>query len=171
MDGQLTDRPEKKSIGGDLVIPGAAVVFTLYYFSTILDSPWTAQVSAFFIGTILISLIGVFLVVSFRALARGDADLRMTGLLAPAMVLPKRLVLLGLTLAYTVLVEYGGFTITTFAFLFAAMALLNEGRNKRFAVLLSLALALSLSGYLLFIVAFGTRFPAGPFERLMDGLF
>ena len=102
-------------------------------------------------------------------MARGDADLRLSRLLSPVSVLPKRLVLLGLTLAYTVLVEYGGFTITTFAFLFAAMTLLNEGRKKRFAALLSLAL--SLSGYLLFIVAFQTRFPTGPFERLMAGMF
>ena len=50
MDGKVSDEPEKKSIGGDLVIPGAAVILTLYYFSTILESPWTAQVSAFFVG-------------------------------------------------------------------------------------------------------------------------
>jgi RsiW-degrading membrane proteinase PrsW (M82 family) len=53
---------EKKQIGGELVIPVAALIFTLYYFSTIYNSPWTAQVSAFFIGAILLLLIAIFLV-------------------------------------------------------------------------------------------------------------
>ena len=42
---------EKKwQIGGELIIPIAAVIFTLYYFSTIAHSPWTAQVNAFLVG-------------------------------------------------------------------------------------------------------------------------
>ncbi len=51
---------EKKAIGGDLIIPIAALAFTVYYFTTIIDVPWTAQVSAFFIGSILILLIVIF---------------------------------------------------------------------------------------------------------------
>ncbi len=50
-------RRERKSIGGDLIIPVAALALTVYYFITIIDVPWTAQVSAFFIGTILILLV------------------------------------------------------------------------------------------------------------------
>ena len=50
------DGPGKKSLGPDLIIPVAAILFTLYYFSTIIDSPWTAQVSAFFVGSILLGL-------------------------------------------------------------------------------------------------------------------
>ena len=46
------------------------------------------------------------------------------------------------------------------------MLLLNEGRNRRFIVILSGTLA--LGGYLLFIVAFKRRFPLGPFEQLMN---
>jgi len=58
-----------------------------------------------------------------------------------------------------------GFTITTFLFLSIAMLILNDWRKKRFIILLSAVL--SLGGYLLFIVAFKTRFPAGPFETFM----
>ena len=55
MSSETTSAPrEKRSIGGDLVIPVAALFFTLYYFLTIIDSPWTAQVSAFFIGESMI---------------------------------------------------------------------------------------------------------------------
>jgi hypothetical protein len=132
-----SDKPEKQSIGSDLVIPVAGLLFTLYYFSTIINSPWTAQVSAFFIGAILILLI-----------------------------VTKRLILLALTIAYVYLIQWGGFTLTSFAFLSLAMLLLSGGRNKRLILVLSAVLA--LTGYLLFILAFETRFSKGPFELLMD---
>jgi hypothetical protein len=160
------EKTEKKHLGGDLVIPVVALAFTLYYFSTIIDSPWTAQVSAVFIGTILIVLILIFIVKSVVSLRQGEADLGMDSLLNPRSFILKRLALLGLTLGFIVLVDYGGFTLTTFAFLTLAMLLLSGGRNKRFIVILSAGLA--LGGYLLFILAFDTRFPDGPFEQLME---
>ena len=61
-----TEKTEKKHLGGDLVIPVAALAFTLYYFSTIIDSPWTAQVSAVFIGAILIVLLLIFIIKSVK---------------------------------------------------------------------------------------------------------
>jgi hypothetical protein len=160
------EKTEKKHLGGDLVIPVAALAFTLYYFSTIIDSHWTAQVSAFFIGAILIVLILIFIVKSVVSLRRGDADLGMDSLLNPRSFILKRLALLGLTLGFVFLVDYGGFTLTTFGFLTLAMLLLSGGRNKRFILILSGGLA--LGGYLLFILAFDTRFPDGPFEQLME---
>ena len=164
----ITEPGKRKSIGGDLVIPLAALGFTLYYFSTIIDSPWTAQVAAFFIGTILIGLIVLFLVKAAVAVARGQADLRAGILIAPAGLLPTRLALLAITAAYLVLIEWGGFTLTTFAFLLAAMLLLNRGRRAGFIV--GLSLAVSLGGYLIFILAFDTRFPRGPFEDLIQAV-
>lgn len=160
------EKTEKKHLGGDLVIPVAALAFTLYYFSTIIDSPWTAQVSAVFIGAILIVLILIFIIKSVVSLRQGEADLGMDSLLNPRSFILKRLALLGLTLGFIVLVDYGGFTLTTFAFLTLAMLLLSGGRNKRFILILSAGLA--LGGYLLFILAFDTRFPDGPFEQLME---
>jgi len=163
--GGTAGTPEKQHVGGDLVIPIAALAFTLYYFSTIINSPWTAQVSAFFVGAILIALVGIFVVKSALSLRRGEADLRMDTLVAPRAYVPKRLGLLGLTLAFIFLVQWGGFTLTTFGFLSLAMLLLGGGRRLR--LILGLSAALALGGYLVFILAFETRFPAGPFERLL----
>jgi hypothetical protein len=164
----ITEPGERKSIGGDLVVPLAALGFTLYYFSTIIDSPWTAQVAAFFVGTILIALILLFLVKSAIAIARGQADLRIGVLTAPTGLLPTRLALLAITTAYLVLIEWGGFTLTTFAFLLAAMLLLNRARRAGF--ILGLSLAVSLAGFLIFILAFDTRFPRGPFEDFVQAV-
>ena len=80
-----------------------------------------------------------------------------------------RLGLLALTVAYTIVIQWAGFTITTFLFLALSMLLLNRGRHKGFVLVL--ATVLSLGGYFLFVVAFETRFPAGPFETALKGLF
>ena len=159
-------KPEKQAIGGDLIIPVAALLFTLYYFSTIINSPWTAQVSAFLIGGILILLIVIFFVRTVLAVKSGEANLRFDRLVEPRPLLPKRLALVALTIAYVYLIQWGGFTLTSFAFLSLAMLLLSGGRNKRLIFVLSTVL--SLTGYLLFILAFETRFPEGPFELLME---
>lgn len=169
MKEKNSDSSEKKSIGGELVIPVLATIFTLYYFSTIIDSPWTAQVSAFFIGTVLLLLIAIFVGKSIKMLARNEADLGLHSLVAPISYIPKRLMLLGLTLAYSILIEWGGFTLTTFFFLFLSMFMLSNWKALKQSLILSLIF--SLGGYLLFIVAFETRFPAGPFETFVKGLF
>ena len=49
------------------------------------------------------------------------------------------------------------------------MLVLNNGRRPGF--ILGLAAGLALGGYLLFMVAFQTRFPDGPFEWLMGAAF
>ncbi len=164
-DQPTSEKPAKKQIGGELVIPVAGVIFALYYFSTIIDSPFEAQVSAFFVGSILILLVAVFLVKSAISVIRGDAGLGLDVLLSARAFLPKRLALFVLTIAFIIVVEWGGFTLTTFAFLTLAMLLLSDGRNLKF--ILILAASLAIGGYLLFIVGFHTRFPFGPFEHLL----
>ncbi len=161
-------QPRKRALGAELVIPITALVFTLYYFYTILESPWTAQASAFFIGTILIVLALVFIALTFRWVAKGDGDWSFHTLFEPHDYVRLRLGLLALTVGYIAVISFLGFTITTFLFLVLAMLLLNRGRRARLS--LTLAAILSIGGYLLFIVAFDTNFPEGPFENLMNGI-
>lgn len=161
---------EPKAIGGELIIPVAALLFTVYYFTTILDVPWTAQVSAFFVGTILIVLILALFVRMAMEVRRGDASLRVGRLIEPVSFIPRRIVLLALVIGYILLIGWGlGFTLTTFLFLVLAMSLLGGGRKM--TTILFLSVALSVGGWLLFVVAFDTRFPAGPFELFMRRWF
>ncbi len=168
-DHEEQENPERKSLGGDLVLPIGAFLFTLYYFYTIIDVPRIAQVSAFFVGTILIFLLILLAVRIGREVKAGTADLRLGRLVEPRSFIPKRLALFALTLGFIFFVEWLGFTLTVFAFLSLAMLLLSGGKKKGLAF--SIAGILALGGYLLFIVAFKTRFPAGPFEQLMERLF
>lgn len=158
----------KRHVGGELVIPAAALIFTAYYFSTILDSPWTAQVSAFFVGAILIALIVAFFIKTALAYKAGTVDLALGPLVEPLAFLPKRLALLALTVGYIIVIHYLGFTLTTFLFMAASMLLLTNGRNVGFILLLGAIV--SVAGWALFILAFETRFPSGPFEVLMEML-
>lgn len=154
------------SIGGQLVIPVSAVIFTLYYFTTIIDSPWTAQVSAFLIGFILIALCLALIIKNGLLVARKRADLRMSELFSSQDWSSGRVALFIITLGFIVLINWAGFTITTFVFLFLSIVVLNQGRRKLLAALV--AGLMSLGGYGLFILAFDTRFPRGPFENLME---
>lgn len=155
--------------GGELVIPALALAFTLYYFYSILDAPWTAKVSTYFVGSVLIALVVVFSVNCLREVLRGEATLGAGDLVAPREILPRRIGLLALTAGYIFGLEWGGFTLTSAAFLFLAILLLGGARARWKA--LAVAIAVPLIGYLLFVVAFQTRFPEGPFERLIEGLY
>ncbi len=168
-DHDEAEKTERKSLGGDLILPIGAFIFTLYYFYTIIDVPRIAQISAFFVGTILIFLIILLVVRIAKEVKAGTADLRLGRVVEPHSFIPKRLALLGLTLGFIFFVEWLGFTITVFLFLAMAMLLLSNGQKK--AMIFSIATVLAFGGYLLFIVAFNTRFPAGPFEQLMERLF
>jgi hypothetical protein len=166
---QTRESGRPRAVGGELILPAAAVVFALYYFSTIREVPWTAQVSAVLVGSVLIVLCLTFAIRTALAVRRGEATLGFGPLVAPRHLIVKRLALLALTVGYIYVIDWLGFTITSFLFLASAMLLLSGGRRR--ARIMTIAAGLSLGGYLLFIVAFETRFPAGPFETLMKALF
>lgn len=160
--------PERKtpgSAGAELIIPVVGCIFTLYYFSTIIDSPWTAQVSTFFIGCVLILCSAVVIFRIVREIRAGTKTFDFDILITPLDFVTKRVVLLVLTVAFIPFTQIAGFTLTTFGFLFLATALLQEGRKLGHIAALSTFLA--VAGWAVFVYAFEIRFPNGPFEYLM----
>ena len=160
---------EPRPIGAQLIIPVAAIVFTVYYFSTILDSPWTAQVSAFFVGTILLALAVAFVGKQLYERWHGRVTFGAGDLVTRTDITSGRAAVFALTLLYIWVIQWGGFTITTFFFLFLSIAILDRARRLGLTALVSFVMV--IAGYLLFIVAFNTRFPHGPFEILMQKVF
>jgi hypothetical protein len=156
---------ERRHAGGELVIPGFAVAFTLYYFSTIWNSPWTAQVGAFLIGGVLLGLCALFAVKIVLAMHRGEASFTFANLVTMEDWRVGRVGLLATTVAYCWFIEDFGFTLTTFLFLFLSMVILNRG--SRIALSALVAAVMALGGWALFIWAFDTRFPRGWFEETM----
>ncbi|HSF96080.1 MAG TPA: tripartite tricarboxylate transporter TctB family protein [Thermohalobaculum sp.] len=158
----------RRQAGGELIIPVAAVVFTLYFFSTILNSPWTAQVNAFLIGGVLIALCLIFIVKTALRVRSGTATLGLGNLIQREDLSSGRAGLFLLTLGYAIAIDWGGFTLTTFLFLMAAMALLTRGR--RLGLITAVSAIMALGGWALFIWAFDTRFPRGWFETTMKAV-
>ena len=163
----MTDRQNEttRQLGGELVIPVAAVAFTLYFFSTIWNSPWTAQVSAFVVGGVLLAACGLFFLRSVLWLRAGRANLGFGTLISRDDLSTGRLGLFITTLAYVTLIDALGFTLTTFLFLATSMLWLSRGRNPLRITLVSAVMA--LGGWAVFIWAFDTRFPRGWFEETM----
>lgn len=149
----------RRQLGGELVIPIAAVALTIYYFSTILDSPWTAQATAAVVGVILLVCCGIFFVHAGIDLAAGRASLGLRSLIEPLDSLWRKSGLLALTVAALVVMPWIGFTATAIVFLSAAILLLREGRQA--ARVIAFAVTLSLLWFLVFVAIFKRQFPLG----------
>lgn len=150
------------------MIPVLAVAFTLYFFSTIWNSPWTAQVSAFLVGGILLVVSGIFIVRCVIWLLRSEGSLGFSNIASMDDIRSGRIGLMATTIGFCVFIENLGFTLTTFLFLLISITLLAKG--KRFGFILVLSAVISLVGWAVFILAFDTRFPHGAFETLMEAL-
>lgn len=164
----LNNQRRPRQIGGELVIPIIAVGFTLYFFSTIWNSPWTAQVSAFLVGGILLLVCAIFFVRCAIWLRRGEGELGFRNLVTMNDIHSGRLGLLVTTVAYVLFIDQLGFTLTTFLFLAVSMLILAKGQRPMFITMVSALMA--LTGWAVFIWAFDTRFPRGWFETMMKAV-
>lgn len=162
-----TDTP-KRQLGGELLIPAVAVIFTLYFFSSIWNSPWTAKVSAFLVGGVLLFVCGIFFVKCAIMIRKGQGSLSLGNLFTMNDISSGRLGLLMTTIGYCILIGWLGFTLTTFLFLALSMLILSEGKRPGLIVLTSALM--SLGGWAVFIWAFDTRFPTGWFEMTMKAV-
>ena len=74
-------KPARQAIGADLIIPALAVIFTLYYCSTIWELNWEAKANGLAIGALLLLLVAIFLVKTAVRVKRGEATLGMDKIL------------------------------------------------------------------------------------------
>ena len=162
---------DSKNVLPDLIIPTLALIFTIYYLTTITEAPWIAQASAIVVGSILILLIVIFFAKTFFMVRKEKEVVSFTNLNLDKTTTIKRLILLILTLCFTIFLEILGFTLSAIIFLFFAIILLSSLKNWKNALIISLSC--SLMGYFIFIYIFNTQFPRGVFEnfieRIQDG--
>ena len=137
------DTPRIRSAGADLVIPVAGFAYSIYYVYSVWDFPLQAQISGMMLAGLLMLLSLIFFIRTAFMLAAGRARMSFTALLGPREGRGGRIIFVLLTLAY-----------------------LLVGDDEADAVLARAA----LGGWLFFIVILGTRFPPGPFERLVQPL-
>jgi hypothetical protein len=162
------DSGEKRQMGGELIIPLLALGLTLYYISTVINSPWTAQLNAFMVGTVLIILVLLFFGYAAREVLQGRATLGVSNLIAPYDILPKRLGFIAISLGYLLVLPWLGFTLTTFLFMACSMMLLGGARRP--VVYVVSAAVMAAIALLVFVVLFQKRLPKGPVEYLLQAV-
>lgn len=162
------NRKTKKARGDELIFPIMALAFAVYYIFTIWDLTWEAQINGVLIGTILIGLILAFLVKTGVEWFKGKISLRFEEFITGGSLQLKRGGVLLLAVSYVFFMQWLGFTLTTFLFLIASMMVLGVRSRP---MLLGISFTLSAMGYIFFVVLLDTRFPPGPFERLIERLF
>ncbi len=166
----MNNKNEKshRLMGEELLIPAFAVIFTLYFLSTIWHSPWTAKVSAYLIATVLMSACGLFFLKTGLLVKRGEASLGFGKVFSKEDITGGRVGLALLTIGYCYFIEDFGFTLTTFLFLAASMLVLGKGKRPRLILVISALMALGV--WVVFIWAFDTHFPMGWFDTTMKEL-
>lgn len=157
------EKERNNSVGADLVIPGLALAFAIYFFVDIYDLAWEAKANGVLIGTILVVLIAIQGVRLGLQLARGEGRLGFESLLGPREALPARLALVGITIAFIVLVQWLGLTLTLFLAMAAALRAMGL-KSWRKNLLISFIVAASAYG--LFIALLDSDMPRGPVEQL-----
>ena len=156
-----------KHAGADLVIPVAGFAYAIYYVWSVWDFPLQAQISGMMLAGLLVILATIFFARTAISFARGRARMDFSPLLGPKDGRLGRLGFIVLILLYVPVVPYGGFVVTTFAFILAGCVMAGLRPVRRASVFAAIA---ALGGWLFFIVILGTRFPPGPFEKLVHAI-
>ena len=152
--------------GQDLVIPVLAVGFTAYYFWTVRELAWEAKANGIVVGAILVVLV-LLLAIRMAVQVRRRAISLHFSLGGDAATDRLRLGLAGICIAFVAALPLLGTTIALALALFASMWLLG---GRHWPTLLGVSVVTPLLVWATLIVALGTRFPHGPFERAMAAL-
>ncbi|HUV21527.1 MAG TPA: tripartite tricarboxylate transporter TctB family protein [Gammaproteobacteria bacterium] len=156
----------------DCIIPAVALVFAIYYLTTITEVPWISQASAIFVSCLLLLSIIAFVIRTVWRIRQRRETLRLQGsfqdLFGTMPTSARRIALLALVIAYVLVIETLGFSLTTFVFVFVAIVLLSSLANWKKSLVI--ALSCSIIGYIVFIYFFKTRFPTGPIEDWLKGV-
>ncbi len=158
----------KAPLGADLVIPGLALCFAVYFYFSIAYLAWEAKANGMLIGAVLIVLIGIQLLRIGVQVAKGEGNLSLERLLQPRDALPKRVGLVLLTVAFIIALPWLGLTLSLVLAMAAALYLMG-GRKRSHLVWPSLGVA--ACAYLMFIAFLGSDIPHGPVENLIAYLF
>ena len=150
----------------DLIIPVLALLFSIYYLTTITEVPWISQASAVTVSGLLLLTILAYALRTLYRVRRGEECLRLPRPGATAGTQIKRIILLLLAIAYVYFIGVLGFTLTTFVFVATTVVLLSSPGNWKNA--LKVAGACAVTGYIVFIYLFQTRFPKGAIETYLD---
>ena len=164
-----SDSPGHKApLGADLVIPGLALCFAVYFYFSIADLAWEAKANGMLIGAVLVVLIGIQLARIGVKVAKGDGNLSFERVLSPRDALPKRVGLVLLTVAFIIVLPWLGLTLSLLLAMVAALYLMGVRKRSQ---LVWTSVGVAASAYLMFVAFLGSDIPHGPVENLIAYFF
>ena len=105
-----------KNVLPELIIPVLALVFTVYYLTTITEVPWIAQASAITVSGLLLLSIVAFAIRTAVRINKGREFISWNLLNIDTVYMVRRVILLALTVAYVYFLAVLGFTLSTSVF-------------------------------------------------------
>jgi hypothetical protein len=164
----MTMPPKRVPMGADLIIPGLALAFAIYFFISIQDLAWEAKANGVLVGSILVVLVLVQLVRTGLKIARGEGNFSFSVLLDPRDALVKRLLLVALTIVFIAALPWLGLTLDIFLAMALALYVMGVRNRSRLLLIPSIVSAIA---YLMFVAALESQIPHGPVERLLAWIF
>lgn len=155
---------KRRAIGAELVIPIAALAFTVYFLRTTAEMEWEAKANGVIVGWLLIGLIGVQVVRSAVAFARRKGSFTFAPLVEPAGAMGKRLGIMAVTVALVAIVPWAGVGLGLFVALAAGFFVMGVRSWRR---ILIVAFCVAAVCTLLFTVVLDSGLPRGPVENLI----
>jgi hypothetical protein len=152
-------------LGADLIIPALALGFAIYFFWSIADLAWEAKANGVVIGIALIALVVIQVARIGIAVAQGRGDLSTGTLWQPRDILLKRIGMVLVTIAFILLLQVLGLTLSLFLSMAAALWLMGVRKAR---VILAISFGVAAAAYLLFILVLDAGFPHGPIEQLFS---
>lgn len=164
----MTDDDKRRPrYGADLILPVVASLYAIYYMASVWDFPLEAQMSGMFLAGLLLTLTTLFFLRTWLRARSGGWRFELGSVLGRREGRLERLAFVALTAVYPFVVGWGGFGLTTFAFVLCGALLAGLRPLKRAVGFAALA---AVGGWLFFIVLLDARFPEGPFERLAEAI-
>lgn len=158
----------KAQLGADLIIPVLAAGFTLYYLISSFNLVWEARANGTVVGVTLLVLIAIQVARVVVQLRNGTGSLGFGDFAQWTPAQGQRLMLIAALIVFVMTIPWLGTTLGLFAVMLAAMWILGV---RSPTTLLGVAVGVSATVYIVFIILLGARFPAGPIENGLAPLF
>ena len=156
--------PVNRALGADLIIPGLALAFALYFFVSTFDLVWEAKANGVVIGTALVILIALLVGRVALQVMRGEGGLGLDPIWQPREMVWKRVGLVAVTALFIAAMPWLGLTLALWLGMLAQLWIIGV---RRWKILFWLPTGTAACIYLLFIFVLDSGFPHGPIEMLL----
>lgn len=152
----------------ELVIPVGAILFGLYYLSTVWMLPFQAKVVGLYV-TAGIAILCVILGFRFaRELRSGEKGWTVNGFFSDAVTERRRWGVLGVTVLFIALMPVLGFALSLFLFVLSTVLLVGGMTKIRAALVV--AASITVIAFSIFILFVKVRFPLSAIDEAIRSL-